>query len=503
MTRLNQSRRGLIGYTYSPQVCNDVSISTGSRQMALVQEQAFEQGMSGDGRIRDIVRGILSKRHLITKHGPAVIDAVVKGIQFMNSDEGKQLKKDFQTIAPNQSERISNIVDKYTPPEQYQNAVAGVYKGVKAVSGQGLGLAGAGLGLAGAGDTLPGDMLKKKLLQKMIREKRMKSLGDRVKTSPVVAGFNGGSMVIPTRRGGQSKSKDLGKGYKLNPRPLVGAGIDSQMIIKGLQKMVIPMLKSNKLVSQTLQNTDKIKQLIALRAKTIMKSTQDPQQIVMKVLEALKPIMKNGLKGSGVSQILGKIGAKILAGIFRLGNPDSVIAKGFDKLGSGVHKGGFIFSLMAIIAGISAAASAAAATTVVGTVTVGALAGAALTGAAGAAGAAIVKSIAGGDIKQTLLKVIKETKLTIADFPTKDKIKLKAGFEALKKNPTKEGIIALGKKLAPVAREIMKKKLAKKIDGMTGSGLGLAGRGLGLAGGSQAKKFDNNFVKHFSKTLTT
>tara|TARA_R110001599_G_scaffold73668_1_gene203652 strand:+ start:7944 stop:9446 length:1503 start_codon:yes stop_codon:yes gene_type:complete len=500
MTRLNQSRRGLIGYTYSPQVCNDVAVSTGSRQMSIVQEQAFEQGMAGDGRLRDIVRGILSKRHLITKHGPAVIDAVVKGIQFMNTDEGKQLKQDFKTIAPNQSERINNIVNKYTPPEQYQNAAAGIYKGVKAVQGQGLGvaggglgLAGAGLGLAGAGDTLPGDMLKKKLLQKMVREKRMKSLGDRTKTSPVVAGFNGGS--IPTRRGGQSKSKGLGKGYKLNPRPLVGAGIDSQMIIKGLQKMVIPMLKTNKLVSQTLDNTEKIKQLIALKAKTIMKSTQDPQQIIMKVLESLKPIMKNGLKGSGVATILNNIAIKILAGIFRLGNPDSIIAKGIDKL-KPRHQGGFIFSLAAIIAGISAAASAAAATTVVGTVTVGALAGAALTGAAGAAGAAIVNKIAGGSVKAIVLKAIKETKLTINDLPTKDKIKLKAGFESLKKNPTKVGIVSLGKKMAPIAREVMKKKLAKKIDGMSGSG-------LGLAGGSQAKKFDNNFVKHFTKTLTT
>ena len=393
MTRLNQSRRGLIGYTYSPQVCNDVAVSTGSRQMSVVQEQAFEQSMAGDGRLRDIVRGILSKRHLIVKHGPKVIDAVVKGIQFMNTDEGKQLKQDFSKIAPKQSERIDNIVNKYTPPEKYQNVATNIYKGVKAVQGQGIGLAGAGIGLAGAGDTLPGDILKKKLLKKMIREKKMKSLGDRVKTSPVVAGFNGGSMVIPTRsRGstssGQSKSKGLGKGYKLNPKPLVG---------------------------------------------------------------------------------------------------------------------GFIFSLAAIIAGISAAASAAAATTVVGTVTVGALTGAALTGAAGAAGAKIINAMGGDGVagKDVLAKVIKETKLTLSDLPTDAKIKLKAGFEALKKNPTKEGIIALGKKMAPVARDVMKKKLAKKINKITGSGIGLAGQGLGLAGGSQAKKFDNSFVKNFTKTLTT
>ena len=365
MTRLNQSRRGLIGYTYSPQVCNDVAISTGSRQMSLVQEQAFEQGMAGDGRLRDIVRGILSKRHLITKHGPAVIDAVVKGIQFMNTDEGKQLKQDFAKIAPNQSERISNIVNKYTPPDQYQNAAAGIYKGVKAVQGK-------GLELAGAGDTLPGDMLKKKLLQKMVRERRMKSLGDRVKT-PVLAGMNGGFIFT-------------------------------------------------------------------------------------------------------------------LAGIIAAASAAAAAAAS---------------AASAAAASAIVTASAIAGTTIIGTTTVGSVAASVAGTILSSAAGAIVNKIAGKGkevnkkvIKSHILNVIKDTKLTIADFPTKDKIKLKAGFEALKKNPTKAGVIALGRKMAPVVRGIMKTKLTKNLKGMTGSG-------LGLAGGSQAKKFDNNFVKHFNKTLTT
>ena len=328
----------------------------------------------------------------------------------------------------------------------------------------------------------------------MVREKRMRSLGDRTKTPPIGMGVKGGYLAIPRTSSGQSRSKTLpsSKAYKLNPRPLVGAGFNAKTIIEGLQKMVIPMLKQNKLVSDALKNTDKIKKLIALKAKNIMSTTKDPQEIVKKVLESLKPLMKDGMKGTGIGDTLNRIAAKILAGILRINNPDSVFAKGLDSLaGSGKQqKGGFFFLLSGIIAAISAAASAAAATTVVGTVTVGALAGAALTGAAGAAGASIVNKIAGGSVKNIVLKVIKDTKLTLKDFPTAGKIKLKAGFEALKKNPSKEVLIKLAKDMAPIARQAIKTKIASKIDGMSGSGM--------LKGGSQAKTFDNNFVKEFT-----
>ena len=60
MTRLNQSRRQLVGYVYDPQVNNNVGTVQSERNMALVQEQAFDYNMEGDG-FGDIVRGIFNK----------------------------------------------------------------------------------------------------------------------------------------------------------------------------------------------------------------------------------------------------------------------------------------------------------------------------------------------------------------------------------------------------------------------------------------------------------
>jgi hypothetical protein len=154
MTRLNQSRRQLIGYTYSPQLNNDVSLQTVSRQMASVQEQAFDQNMKGDGRLRDIIRGILNKRNLVKQHGPAVIESLVKGIQFLNTNEGKQLKNTLSEVAP----KISTTLDKYTPSQENQNTMSNIYKGVKTVSGSGNEL----------------NELKKNLIRKMIKEKKMR-----------------------------------------------------------------------------------------------------------------------------------------------------------------------------------------------------------------------------------------------------------------------------------------------------------------------------------------
>ena len=160
--------------------------------------------------------------------------------------------------------------------------------------------------------------------------------------------------------------------------------------------------------------------------------------------------------------------------------------------------GGFIFTLAAIIAGISAAASAAAATTIVGSVTVGTLAGAALTGAVSTAAGLIVKKIAGEGspelVKAKLKDIALKSKITIKDFSTKDKKILKKGFEDLKKNPTKKGIIALGVKLAPSAKELVKKKIVQtaKKEGIK----------IPKSGSGDPKAFNKSFVKHFTKVLT-
>ena len=248
-------------------------------------------------------------------------------------------------------------------------------------------------------------MLRQKLLKKMVRERRMRSLGDRVKTSPIEDGFNGGSLVIPTinnKMGSQSMGQTLEatNPYKIDPKPLVGAGKK--------------------------------------------------------------------------------------------------------------QKGGFIGMLAAAIAAISAAASAAAATTVVGSVTVGSLAGAALTGAAGVAGKKIADKIIGDgmpNLKSKIVKTVKDTRIMFKKLPKEDQEKIKKGIMKLKINPSKEGVIAFSKSIAPMILKETKKELKPKLTkvfkdaGMSGKGLKLAGQGLGLAGSGEMK-FKNEFVKNLVKKLS-
>jgi hypothetical protein len=407
MGRLNQSRRQKIGYSYCPQVINDVAIQPKMRNMSLVQEQAFDQNMRGEG-IREIIRGIIDNKERILEMGSKAVDIAA-------SEAGKQASK-IMFDAPLHAVGGSGLSPAGGGLSPAPNAPR------HAVGGSGLSPAGSGLSPAGGaidirgngtslhavGDVLPGDKLKKKLLQKMVRERRMRSLGDRVKTQPIEQGMNGGSLVIPTnnnKMGSQSRSKTLpsSKAYKLNPRPLVGAGKKGQ-------------------------------------------------------------------------------------------------------------EGGFIFAaIAAAIAAISAAASAAAATTVVGSVTVGSLVGATLTGAAGAAGAAIVKKIAGdgvrgGSLKDAIVKVAKETKISFSDLTQQDKDKIKSEFDKLKQNPSKSGVIDFAKSIAPIALKTTQKTLKPEFTevfkkaGLSGSGLKLAGQGLGLAGQGE-KQFKNEFVKNMLKQM--
>ena len=436
MGRLNQSRRQKIGYSYCPQVINDVAIQPKMRNMALVQEQAFDQNMRGEG-IKEIIRGILDNKKQILEMGNKAID-------IATSEVGKQAGKIiFDNLPTSKQEQIKNLSERTKPIQnaiQRRQDIADMVKTgsklVKDIRGTGVATkiasnpaggsrgsiqpsVGGGLSPAGGaidirgnqeGHTLPGDELKKKLLQKMVRERRMKSLGDRTKTTPLQAGFNGGSLVIPlcpgkynNKMGSQSMSKTLpsSKGYKLNPKPLVGAGKK--------------------------------------------------------------------------------------------------------------QKGGFIISgLIALGSAIAAAASAAASTTIVGGVTAGTLAGAALTGASTAAGAAIVKKIAGDgvgkDLKEKVVKVAKETKIAYSDLSEEDKNKLKSEFEKLKQNKSKEGVIAFAKSIATIALKATKKRLEPEMTkvfkeaGLSGSGLKLAGQGLGLAGKGE-KQFKNEFVKNMIKQM--
>jgi hypothetical protein len=239
--------------------------------------------------------------------------------------------------------------------------------------------------------------------------------------------------------------------------------------------------------------------------------------------------------------MIARIGSKILAGLFRIGNKSSPVAKGFDavaKTGKGLpsphpkktqkgsslsnpkktQKGGFIFTISAIIGAISAAASAAAAAastvgaiSVAGT-TVGALTAAGATAAASTAGGLAVKEavskikyddqqrrkkkkgkkgkgmvIKGKNIKKLAQGIAKKTSITLKDMPLSAKKTLKAEYEKLKKNPSKAQLIKLGKKMAPAARKIIMKKVGKKMETVLGlttklTPARLKGKGLSLAG---------------------
>ena len=150
--------------------------------------------------------------------------------------------------------------------------------------------------------------------------------------------------------------------------------------------------------------------------------------------------------------------------------------------GKGKQSGGFIFTLAALIAGISTAASA---------VVSAAPAIASVAGAVGATASAVagIKELTGGSLKTVIAKKIKEetkkTKVTTADLP---KNIVKAADKKLKtiknlKIPVKEKKEMVIKQVAKPLIPIVKKKYVEKLaKNLKGDGLKLAGQGLNLAG---------------------
>ena len=345
-------------------------------------------------------------------------------------------------------------------------------------------------------EKLPGEALKQKLLKKMVKERKMTALGDRVKTSPIEAGFVGGNLVIPTKNvkmSSRSMSKTLPntRGYKLS-----GSG----SIVKHLQNSIVPILKKEKLLPPTIKNTQAIKKLIGIKARKIIKAgVKEPREIANKILISLKPVLSKVGGGVPMSQpALGLVAHKIAMEM---------------KLKD--QEGGFIIAgLIALGSAIAGAASAAAATTVVGSVTLGSLLGTALTGAAGFAGAEIMKKIMGGkglpELKEKLVKAAKQVLVTIKDMAPEDKKTLKDALFEFSQNRNKAGAIVFAKKIAPIALKIAKRKLKPKVVeilkkkgfpvGPQGNGLSLAGSGLMLAGKGE-QKFKEEFVKNLVKSL--
>jgi len=168
MTRLNQSRRQLIGYVYNPQVNNDVSQARNIKSLKCVVEQAFDRNMTGCGMIK-----LMKPKKVDTTH-----------IQF---DKGVGGKVDEPIMGEGMK-----IMKRIPMGEGLQ------------LAGSGLGIAGTGLSVAGSG-MLPGEMLRKKILKKVFKEKLMKKM-------------TGGLLNIPDTSSGKSMDKTLEgmRGYALN-----------------------------------------------------------------------------------------------------------------------------------------------------------------------------------------------------------------------------------------------------------------------------------------------
>jgi hypothetical protein len=177
MTRLNQSRRQLVGYVYNSQVDNDVSQTPNIKSLNSVLEQSFDRNMTGGGMKRKMKPKKVDTTHIQFDKGVggnAINEPVITG-------EGMNTKKIIKRI-PHMGEGLQ-------------------------LAGTGLSIAGTGLSVAGAGKhgMLPGEMLRKKILKKVIKEKLMKKM-------------TGGLLNIPRTSSGRSMDKTLEgmRGYVLD-----------------------------------------------------------------------------------------------------------------------------------------------------------------------------------------------------------------------------------------------------------------------------------------------
>lgn len=337
------------------------------------------------------------------------------------------------------------------------------------------GISGSGLSLAGSGLSLAGGMYMPGIIGNGVHNKPVGKEIDSRSLANAKQKLMGNNRNVFTNPPGSGPGLGPGSGLKLagSGFKLAGMGFDEEIVLPGqdLKKSLLKKLKKKKsgLVKRPNRASPGILQGV-MRDKTL-EDTSDH--------ELDQDTFVGGGRGRGREM-----------------------------------EGGFILlALSSIIAAISAAAASAMATTVVGSVTVGTLAGAAATGAATAAGKILVEEIMKGkgnkDIKKQVIKAIKETVITIQDLPSKDKIILQKAYEQLKKDPTQKGVIELGKKIAPIARKVIKEKVVKKleqagqgsVDRLSGSGLKLAGQGLSLAGAGAKKKFDFHFIKDLTKNL--
>ena len=378
MTRLNQSRRQLIGYVYTDQVDNNIQmVQTGRNNQSQVQEYSFRANMNGSGLDNMRAEGLnpaggslFSQLNTIVEKGTKLANekikpALQKAHSIYTSEMGTAIRNaipDSDNTArsgfagethmimklPNGKNGVANYMgpgteviervrrgdpgrtpsdtvakrhdidyvlaastrDKAKQLQQVRNAddrMINSLKRIKANRGDALRNISAGMRLIqakkigedlgllakdrfsgpyssiSAGDSallqtaqgeltqegygiLPGEALKMKLIKQMLRKRKKKKQ-------------RGGSINISGSSNGQSRSRGLGKTYKLNPKPLVGAGFQFKKV---LMKGAVPsLIKNLGLPKSTVGNVNKL----------------IPKILKMSKAKSLKSIMKNISKG--------------------------------------------------------------------------------------------------------------------------------------------------------------------------------------------------------------
>lgn len=192
---------------------------------------------------------------------------------------------------------------------------------------------------------LPGDELKMKLLKKMVREKKMKSLGDRVKTKPISGGkLNYATSKAPYETTGRNKGASYGKtypamkAYKLKGMSGVGMcgkgltlpggmAIGGADILGFVMKGIVPnLIKSLGINPKALP----IKKIVPMVGKALqLAKSGNLSSIINNLAKTLLPLLAHGklktmgqkMTGRGIMNVLksAKYGLdkKLASGLFK------------------------------------------------------------------------------------------------------------------------------------------------------------------------------------------
>ena len=418
MTRLNQSRRQLIGYVYTDQVDNNIQmVQTGRNNQSQVQEYSFRANMNGSGNMsveglnpmivqsggslfsqlntivekgtklaNEKIKPALQKAHSIytSEMGTAIRNAIPDSDNtarpgyagethmIMKLKNGKNGVANYMGPGTEVIERVrrgdpgrtpsdtiakrhdidyvlaASTRDKAKQLQQVRNAddrMINSLKRIKANRGDSLRNISAGMRLIqakkigedlgllakdrfsgpyssiSAGDSallqtaqgeltqegygiLPGEALKMKLIKQMLRKrKKKKQRGGSINKRIVQSGSSNG----------QSRSRGLGKTYKLNPKPLVGAGFQFKKV---LMKGAVPsLIKNLGLPKSTVGNINKLIPKILKISKT-----KSIKSIMKNISKGILPILahkhmnkgKHKMSGTGIVKHIKKYGANLV-----------------------------------------------------------------------------------------------------------------------------------------------------------------------------------------------